>query len=116
MTFKYTKILLFLFSFAIFLQCMAQEDRVPVDEAQSQVYAAAKFAADKCGTGIPNPPLLIVSPPLKRNLDLCSISITRVGCPFVGFPIACTLIYLQKDPGNIPWYANFNELSKQQIK
>ncbi|TGN13128.1 hypothetical protein EHS11_04295 [Leptospira ilyithenensis] len=116
MILKYIKILILLFFLGTFMQCASQEDTVPVNEAQSQVYAAAKFAAEKCGTPIPNPPLIIVNPPLQRNLDLCSISITRVGCPFVGFPIACTLIYLQKDPGNIPWYANFNELSKQQIK
>lgn len=81
MILKYIKILILLASFAIFMQCAAQEDRVPVNEAQSQVYAAAKFAAEKCGTPIPNPPLIIVNPPLKRNLDLCSVSITRVGCP-----------------------------------
>ncbi|TGN17291.1 hypothetical protein [Leptospira idonii] len=104
------------FMLAGFISCAPGEDRVAVNDAQSQIYAAAKFAADKCGTPIPEPAILVINEPLKRNLDLCTISLTRVGCPFVGFPITCLLIYLEKDPGDIPWYMNFNELSKQQIK
>ncbi len=97
------------------VNCAPGEETVDVNDAQSQVLAAAKFAADKCGTPIPQPPLIILDSPVKRNLDLCTISITRTGCPFNAYPLPCLLIYLQKDPGDIPWYINFNELSKQKI-
>ncbi len=106
---------IFLF-FSLFSNCAQVEDTVPVNDAQSQIYAAAKFAADRCNTPIPSPPILVINAPVKRNLDLCTISITRTGCPFLGYPIACTLIYLDRDPGNIPWWANFNALSRQQIR
>jgi hypothetical protein len=107
---------IFVLSILSIFACAPGVEKVDVSDAQSQIFAAAKFAADKCGTPIPEPPLIVVNDPVKRNLDLCTISITRVGCPFTGYPITCTLIYLQKDPGDIPWYLNFNELSKQQIK
>jgi hypothetical protein len=96
--------------------CAPGEETVEINDAQSQVYAAAKFAADRCGTRIPEPFLIIVTKPIKRNLDLCTISLTRTGCPFVGYPLPCVLIYSQKDPGDIPWYINFNGISKVQIK
>lgn len=94
----------------------ATEDTVAINDAQSQIYSAAKFAADKCNTPLPNPPLLVVSEPIKRNLDLCTIAITRTGCPFLGYPLICTLIYLDKDSGDIPWWLNFNGFSREQIK
>lgn len=101
---------------AFVIQCAPAEDRIPTNDAQSQLYAAAKFAAEKCGTPIPEPVFLILNEPIKRNLDLCTISITRTSCPFTGYPLPCVLIYLEKDPGDLPWYLNFNELSKQQIR
>ncbi len=107
--------LITIISLSLLISCAA-EDRVPTNEAQSQLYAAAKFAADRCGTPIPEPYFLILNEPIRRNLDLCTISITRTGCPFSGYPLPCALIYLENDPGDLPWYLNFNELSKQQIK
>lgn len=108
---------LILYSLHFYTTSCAQTDEVvDVSDAQSQILAAAKFAADKCGTPIPEPFLLVVNDPIKRNLDLCTISITRTGCPFTGYPLPCLLIYLQKDPGDIPWYINFNGISKVQIK
>ncbi len=104
------------FLFSHFISCAQTDERVDVSDAQSQILAAAKFAADKCGTPIPEPLLLVVSDPIKRNLDLCTISITRTGCPFSGYPLPCILIYSQKDPGDLPWYINFNGISKVQIK
>jgi len=101
---------------SFFISCAQTDETVPVSDAQSQILAAAKFAADKCGTLIPEPFLLVVNEPIKRNLDLCTISITRTGCPFTGYPLPCLLIYSQKDPGDIPWYINFNGVSKEQLK
>nr|WP_244241474.1 hypothetical protein [Leptospira perdikensis] len=103
-------------AFGSIIHCGAGVDRVDTSDAQSQVYAAAKFASEKCGNPIPNPPLVIVNKPIKRNLDLCTIAITRTECPFLGYPLPCTLIYLEKETGDIPWYLNFNEISKIQIK
>ncbi|MDZ4726037.1 MAG: hypothetical protein SH817_07765 [Leptospira sp.] len=113
---KFLKIFLLITMIVFSSSCAQEEERVPVSDAQSQILASAKFSADRCGTPIPEPPLIIVSDPIKRNLDLCTISITRTGCPFTAYPLPCLLIYLQKDPGNIPWYVNFNEISKQTIK
>ncbi|GBF50887.1 lipoprotein [Leptospira ryugenii] len=99
-----------------FIACGQEAEVVDVNDAQSQIYAAAKFAADRCGSQIPNPPLIVVTKPIKRNLDLCTISITRTGCPFVGYPLPCLLIYSQNETGDLPWYVNFNGISKIQIK
>ncbi|MBM9592454.1 hypothetical protein JWG41_19920 [Leptospira sp. 201903075] len=106
----------FLIALGSIIHCGPSVDRVDTSDAQSQVYAAAKFASEKCGNPIPNPPLVIVNKPIKRNLDLCTISITRTECPFLGYPLPCTLIYLEQETGDIPWYLNFNEISKIQIK
>ncbi|MCG6144418.1 hypothetical protein [Leptospira bandrabouensis] len=110
----HTFVLLFLILFVI--NCGPGIDRVDTNDAQSQIYSAAKFAADKCGNPIPNPPLLVLNKPIQRNLDLCTIAITRTECPFLGYPLPCTLIYLEQETGEIPWYLNFNEISKTQIK
>ncbi|TGK89459.1 hypothetical protein EHQ23_03470 [Leptospira bourretii] len=101
---------------ALITNCGPGVDRVDTNDAQSQVYAAAKFASEKCGNPIPNPPLVILNKPIQRNLDLCTIAITRTECPFLGYPLPCTLIYLEQETGDIPWYLNFNEISKIQIK
>ncbi|PJZ47292.1 hypothetical protein [Leptospira brenneri] len=107
---------IFLLTICLTFNCGATVDRVDTNDAQSQVYSAAKFASEKCGNPIPNPPLVIVTKPIKRNLDLCTIAITRTECPFLGYPLPCTLIYLEQETGDIPWYLNFNEISKTQIK
>lgn len=103
-------------SIGLTIHCGTGVDRVDTNDAQSQVYAAAKFASEKCGNPIPNPPLVIINKPIQRNLDFCTIAITRTECPFLGYPLPCTLIYLEKETGDLPWYLNFNELSKIQIK
>ncbi|MBL0955657.1 MAG: hypothetical protein IBJ01_12885 [Leptospira sp.] len=105
-----------LFTLIMIFNCGSGVDRVETNDAQSQVYAAAKFASEKCGNPLPNPPLVIVNKPIQRNLDLCTIAITRTECPFLGYPLVCTLIYLEEETGDIPWYLNFNEISKIQIK
>ncbi|EOQ96893.1 hypothetical protein LEP1GSC195_3751 [Leptospira wolbachii serovar Codice str. CDC] len=105
-----------LFFIVLAVNCGSGIDRVETNDAQSQVYAAAKFASEKCGNPIPNPPLLVLNKPVQRNLDLCTIAITRTECPFLGYPLPCTLIYLEQETGDIPWYLNFNEISKTQIK
>ncbi|MCW7468687.1 hypothetical protein [Leptospira kanakyensis] len=110
------RILFFLFASGLLINCGPSVDRVETDDAQSQVYAAAKFASEKCGNPIPNPPLVILNKPIQRNLDFCTIAITRTECPFLGYPLPCTLIYLEQETGDLPWYLNFNELSKIQIK
>ena len=107
---------IFFLIIAMTTNCGSGVDHVDTSDAQSQVYAAAKFASEKCGNPIPNPPLVIVNKPIQRNLDLCTIAITRTECPFLGYPLPCTLIYLEKETGDIPWYLNFNEISKTQIK
>ncbi|EOQ90227.1 hypothetical protein LEP1GSC202_0647 [Leptospira yanagawae serovar Saopaulo str. Sao Paulo = ATCC 700523] len=109
-------ITILLFLSVLIFNCAPGVDRVDTNDAQSQVYSAAKFASEKCGNPLPNPPLLIVNKPIQRNLDLCTIAITRTECPFLGYPLVCTLIYLEEETGDIPWYLNFNEISKLQIK
>ncbi|MBM9548606.1 hypothetical protein JWG40_16390 [Leptospira sp. 201903074] len=107
---------IFILTVGLTYHCGPGVDRVETNDAQSQVYAAAKFASEKCGNPIPNPPLVILNKPIQRNLDFCTIAITRTECPFLGYPLPCTLIYLEKETGDLPWYLNFNELSKIQIK
>ncbi|MCB1143663.1 MAG: hypothetical protein H7A24_03515 [Leptospiraceae bacterium] len=112
---KYLKLV----SILIFLgisNCMMVEDMISKNDAQSQIYFAANFKAKECNTPIPEPQLLVFSDQYKRNLDLCTIAITKMDCPFDGYPIICMGIYTNKETPSIPWYLNFKELTKTKFK
>ncbi|EPG66103.1 hypothetical protein ACE5IS_11760 [Leptospira wolffii] len=94
--------------FLFFLEC-TREDTVPEGDANSQIYAAAQYLSNKCGDPLPSPFPVAIGDVQKRNLDLCSIAITKSECPFVGYPVACLLIYYDKPTGEIPWYLNFKD-------
>ncbi len=106
------KRLFFIFtSFTFFLSfsdCV-REDTVPQGDANSQIYSAAQYLSNKCGDPLPQPFPVAIGDVQRRNLDLCSIAITKSECPFVGYPIACLLIYYDKPTGEIPWYLNFKD-------
>lgn len=102
-------LILFIPAFSLlFLNCV-REDTVPQGDANSQIYAAAKFVSDKCEDPLPANLPVAIGDVQRRNLDLCSIAITKSECPFVGYPIACVLIYYDKPVGEIPWYLNFED-------
>jgi len=103
-------ILLFLISCA--------EKPIPAWEAQSQINAAVDFKTRECKqAGPPQPPLLVFTDQDSRNLNLCSVAITRTACPFEGYPIICLSIYMKDKVDDIPWYLNFNnDLAKRQLK
>ena len=123
---------LILFFLAFLISC--NEKPVPAWDAQSQINAAvtykAKACRDECVNNaitatakadcretIPQPPLLVSTDQDSRNLNLCSVAITRTGCPFAGYPIICLGIYTTEKLGDVPWYLNFNnDLAKRQIK
>ena len=98
------------------LGCIPINDKISVEDAQNQIYFAADFKAKKCGTPIPSPPLIVFTEQIQRNLDLCTIAITRMDCPFDGYPIICLGIYYPEATPTLPWYFNFKELTKQRFK
>jgi hypothetical protein len=100
-----------------FFNCLPADENVSKEDAQSQIYFAAKYKATECGsTSIPEPPLLVFTDQLQRNLELCTIAITRMTCPFDGYPIICLGLYTKQSVPALPWYVNFNELTKTRLK
>ena len=106
---------IFILIFSLLLGCIPVDDKISKENAQSQIYAAADFKAKKCGTPIPQPPLLVFTDQLQRNLDLCTLSIIRMDCPFDGYPVICLGLYTPEPVPSLPWYANFRELTKQRF-
>lgn len=100
----------------LMIGCLPVDDKISKEDAQSQIYFAADFKAKKCGTPIPTPPLIVFTDQIQRNLDLCTIAITRLDCPFADYPIICLGIYSPDAVPNIPWYISFKELSNRRIK
>lgn len=98
--------------FVLFITCVPVSDKVPQWDAQTQINAAIDFKAKECGGDPPQPPLYVMYDQYERNVDLCSIAITRMECPLDGYPIICIAIYLSKPYPEIKWYENFNELTK----
>ncbi|PJZ70656.1 hypothetical protein CH373_06880 [Leptospira perolatii] len=103
------RIKIFILLIAIVLGNCVTKDVVSAGDSNSQILAAANFLANKCGTTIPQPIPLAVSDVYRRNLDLCSIAITKSECPFVGYPVACLFIYFDKPAEQIPWYINYKD-------
>lgn len=93
----------------VFAQNCVRPEVVSAGDSQSQMYAAASYLANKCGTPIPQPFPIIFEEVQQKNLDLCTIAITRSECPFVSYPFACVLLYVDKPLDDIPWYLNFQE-------
>ncbi len=105
---------------------------IPAWEAQSQIGAAAEFRANKCQEEcrdvnkanpslcerriLPQPPLILFNDVQERNLNLCSIAITRTSCPLSTYPLACLLVYKKDNVGDIPWWVNFNQAVKDKFK
>ena len=96
--------------------CVPYDESIPAWDAQTQVNAAAEFKAKECKSETPQPPLYVFTDQVKRNLDLCTIAITRMECPFNEYPIICLGIYVESPTPEIPWYLNFNELTKVRFK
>ncbi|MCB1156361.1 MAG: hypothetical protein H7A25_21260 [Leptospiraceae bacterium] len=109
-------ILFFIFMFILLFSCRPAPSTIPAFNAQSQINAAADYKAKQCKQEVPTPPLYVFEDQDKRNVDLCSIAITRMSCPFDAYPIICIGIYLDNPIPEIPWYLNFNELTKQRFK
>ncbi|EKR62156.1 MULTISPECIES: hypothetical protein [Leptospira] len=95
---------------AAFSQNCVKSEVVSAGDSQSQIYAAANYLSNKCGNPIPTPMPFTVQSIQQRNLDICTIAITRSECPFVSYPLACVLIYVDNPIGDIPWYINFQEV------
>ncbi|EKP11549.1 hypothetical protein [Leptospira borgpetersenii] len=95
---------------AVLLQNCTKSEVVSAGDSQSQIYAAANYLSNKCGNPIPTPMPFTVQGIKQRNLDICTIAITRSECPFVSYPLACVLIYVDNPIGDIPWYINFQEV------
>nr|WP_245667263.1 hypothetical protein [Leptospira tipperaryensis] len=94
----------------LFSQNCVRPEVVHPNDSQSQIYAAASYLARKCGTQIPVPFPIVVEDVQQKNLDLCTIAITRSECPFVSYPFACVLLYVDKPLDDIPWYLNYQEV------
>ncbi len=96
--------------------CVPYEEKISAWNAQTQVNAAVDFKAKQCNSFAPQPPLYVFTDQVQRNLDLCTIAITRMECPFNEYPIICLGIYTESETPEIPWYINFNELTKVRFK
>ncbi|MCC6276030.1 MAG: hypothetical protein IT569_09250 [Leptospiraceae bacterium] len=118
---------LIIFLSATFWNCSI-DNTVNSFDAQSQVNAAVKFKVDKCNEDEkknnpsstityypPQPWLYVVNDPIRRNLDLCTIAITKSECPFLNYPLICLFIYQKKEAGKLPNII-FNEIIKIKIK
>jgi hypothetical protein len=108
-----TAILLFL----SLISCRSADDTVAIQDAYNQIYFSVQFKQKQCSSPVePSPSLILVNPPLKHHLDLCTLAITRSpGCPLTGYPRACLLLYINEDI-EIPWYTNYDEeLVKKNI-
>lgn len=110
------KAIITLFLLVIIQFCTPINDKVPAWDAQTQINAAAEFKAKECSSPVPQPPLYVFTDQIQRNLDLCSIAITRTNCPFTGYPIICMGIYLSKPVSSLHWLFNFDEFAKQKFK
>jgi len=104
------------FVLLVMIGCVPVDDKISKEDAQNQIYFSADFKAKKCGTSIPQPPLIVFTDQIQRNLDLCTIAITRMDCPFDGYPVICLGIYSPDAVPGLPWYVNFKELTKTRIK
>ncbi|ASV13467.1 hypothetical protein [Leptospira santarosai] len=100
----------FILILAMFSQNCKKSEVVSAGDSQSQIYAAANYLSNKCGNPIPTPMPFIVQGVKQRNLDICTIAITQSECPFISYPLACVLIYVDNPIGDIPWYINFQEV------
>ncbi|AKP28115.1 hypothetical protein FH589_00435 [Leptospira interrogans] len=108
---RFQKILFgFVFILVTFSQNCVRPEVVSASDSQSQIYAAANYLSNKCGNPIPVPMPIVVDDIQQRNLDLCTIAITRSECPFISYPFACVLIYVEEPIGEIPWYLDFQEV------
>ncbi|MEM7180815.1 MAG: hypothetical protein AAF518_07875 [Spirochaetota bacterium] len=96
--------------------CRPANTKIPAFNAQSQINAAADFKAKECNQDVPQPPLYVFADQEQRNVDLCSIAITRLKCPFGGYPIICFGLYTSSPTPEIPWYLNFNALTDERFK
>lgn len=115
MVVRFCSILILLYIIFLLVYCRPAETTVPAFDAQSQINAAADFKAKECNQPVPQPPLYVFTDQEQRNVDLCSIAITRLSCPFDGYPIICLGIYMPDPVPDIPWYLNFDELTKERL-
>ena len=122
---------LFLLLIFIFLNCSGDPALIPAWDAQSQIGATAEFRATRCqeecrtanGANsplcerriLPQPPLLLFKDVQERNLNVCSIAITRTSCPISTYPLACIFVYSKDEAKQIPWWVNFNEAAKRKF-
>ncbi|TGN00120.1 hypothetical protein [Leptospira dzoumogneensis] len=104
-----TRVFAFSFFCILLVDCV-REDTVPQGDANSQIYAAAEYLSKKCGDPIPQHFPVAIGDVQRRNLDLCSIAITKADCPFISYPAVCLWIYYDKPAGEIPWYLNFKDV------
>ena len=107
----------FFLSLLLVLVACTPDNTVSVDDAHNQIYFSVQFKKKQCNpSSEPLTPLVIVEPPLKRHLDLCTIAITEnQECPFNNYPLACMMVYIHKDTP-IPWYISFKDTLSKQIQ
>jgi len=101
--------------FLSFLGNCGNQVLVPRSEAYNEIYFALRAKANECRVEIPRLPILVAEEVSRRNLDLCTVAITTASCSAIDYPLPCLLLYFSDDQGDIPWYANFTNLSKVKV-
>ncbi|MCG9876711.1 MAG: hypothetical protein MH321_18195 [Leptospiraceae bacterium] len=109
------RLIIILLLFLLFLGNCGNQVLVPRNEAYNEIYFALRAKANECGVEIPRLPILVAEEVSRRNLDLCTIAITTASCSSIDYPLPCLLLYFSDDQGDIPWYANFTNLSKVRV-
>lgn len=87
----------FLLFLLIFLSCQVEDASVSLIDAYSELNQAIEYKSKECG----NKPENILIPPnnVKReSLKICTLSILRMECPFLEYPIFCYDMFLEFFP------------------
>lgn len=69
-------------------RCIVEDDKVPTEDAYSEIYAAIQFKSRQCGS-MPAYLLPVPQNPPSYGTRLCSLSILRAECPFNDYPVFC---------------------------
>ena len=82
---------------ALLAGCVESND-LPAVDAQSEISAAIAYKEGSCGN---RPPFILIVPPQpsQYGVELCSISIIRLECPFDSYPFYCLELYGVDIPG-----------------
>lgn len=90
--------ILILFIAALSVTGCPVDTSIDQSDAYNQIYAAIDYKAKECGTS-PAYPLILPDTPSNYGVELCSLTIIRLECPFNDYPLLCLEAYNYDVPG-----------------